>query len=55
MQTLKIKKKNVQMNFVTKQKQIPRQKCIYGCQGEEWGRGKDGEFGVDMYTLQYLK
>ena len=25
------------------------------CQGEEWGKGIVREFGMDMYTLLYLK
>ena len=26
----------------------------HGCQGGRWG-GRDREFGMDMYTLRYLK
>ena len=43
------------MNLLTKQKETHRLKeWIYGC----WGGGKDegkGKFGIDMYTLLYLK
>ena len=40
------------MNLLTKQKQAHRlQESAYACWGEETVR----EFGVDMYTLLYLK
>ena len=45
------------MNLSMKQKQTYRhreQTC--GCQGGGgWGKGVDWEFGIDMYTLLYLK
>ena len=44
------------MNLLTKQKQIQRlQEGAYGCWGEGWGKGIIMEFGMDMYTLLYLK
>ena len=44
------------MNLFTKQEQIHRlREQTYGYQrGKVWGR-KDWEFGIDMYTLLYLK
>ena len=44
------------MNLFTKQKQTRRLKeQTYGYQGGGWGKGIDWEFGIDMYTLLYLK
>ena len=44
------------MSLLTKQKEIQRlRQQTYGCQGEEWGKGIVREFGMDMYTLIYLK
>ena len=44
------------MNLFTKQKQIHRlRERIYGYRGEAWGEGIFREFGIDMYTLLYLK
>ena len=44
------------MSLLTKQKEIQRlRQQTYGCQGEEWGKGIVGEFGMDMYTLINLK
>ena len=44
------------MNLLTKQKQIQRlQEGAYGCWGEGWGERMVREFGMDMYTLLYLK
>ena len=44
------------MNLLTKQKQTHRLgEGTYGCRGEEWGDGVVREFGMDMYTLLYLK
>ena len=48
--------KKIQMNFFTKQKQTHRlreQTIIYQV-GRIWG-ATDWDFGVDMYTLLYLK
>ena len=46
----------IQMNLVTKQKQTPRlREQTYSCQGEEWGGMIVQEFGMDRYTLLYLK
>ena len=43
-------------NLFTKQKQTHRRReQTYGYWGEGWGRGTDWEFGIDMYTLLYLK
>ena len=43
------------MNLFTKQKQTQRlRKRTYGYQGRRVG-GRDREFGIDMYTLLYLK
>ena len=45
-----------QMNLSTKQKQSHRlREQIYGYQGEGLRGGIDWEFGIDMYTLLYLK
>ena len=44
------------MNLLIKQKQTHRLgEGTYSCRGEEWGGGVVKEFGMDMYTLQYLK
>ena len=44
------------MNLLTKQTQTHRLgEGTYGCRGEEWGDGVVREFGMDMYTLLYLK
>ena len=44
------------MNLFTKQKQSHRlREQIYGYQGEGLRGGIDWEFGIDMYTLLYLK
>ena len=44
------------MNLFTKQKQTHRlREGTYGYWGEEWEAGIDWEFGIDMYTLLYLK
>ena len=44
------------MNLITKQKQTHRlHEGDYGCHGEEGGEGIVREFGMDMYTLLYLK
>ena len=44
------------MNLFTKQKQAHRlRERTYGYRGEGEGGGIDWEFGIDMYTLQYLK
>ena len=48
----------IQMNLLTKQKQTYRpREPTYGYQGErvEWGLVTDWEFGMDTYTLLYLK
>ena len=47
-----------QMNLFTKQKQIHRinlENELMAIRGEGDGRGIDWEFGIDMYTLLYLK
>ena len=41
---------------LTKEKETHRlREWIYGCQGEGWEEGTVREFGMDMYTLLYLK
>ena len=46
----------VQMNLFTKQKQTHRlRERTMVTSGEGWGRGIDTEFGIDTYTLLYLK
>ena len=41
---------------LTKEKGTQRlREWIYGCQGEEWEEGIVREFGMDRYTLLYLK
>ena len=50
------KKKKIQTNLSTKQKQTHRlREQTYGYQGLGLGGGTDWEFGIDMYTLLYLK
>ena len=45
-----------QMNLIIKQKQAHRlREGTYGYQQGRVSRGTDWEFGVDMYTLLYLK
>ena len=49
-------KKMTQTNLFRKQEQTHRlREQTYGYQGEGWGRGIDWEFGIDIYTLLYLK
>ena len=49
------KKKMIQMNLPTKQKQTHWfWEWAYSCQREGWGEGIVREFGMDMYTLLYL-
>ena len=44
------------MNLLKKQKQTQKlREGTYGCQGKGWGKGIVREFGMDMYTLLYLK
>ena len=44
------------MNLFTKQKQVHRlREWTYDCRGKDWGTGIVREFGIDMYTLLYLK
>ena len=44
------------MNLFRKQKQTHRfRERTYGYGGEGWGEGIVREFGIDMYTLSYLK
>ena len=46
----------IQMNLFTKQKQTHKlREQIYGYQGEGCGGGRVREFGIDIYTLLYLK
>ena len=49
------KKKKIQMNLYKKQKYRLRE-WIYGYQGGVWGKvGMVRKFGIDIYTLLYLK
>ena len=49
-------KKNDKMNLFTKQKQTHTlREGTNGYQGGWVGGGADWEFGIDMYTLLYLK
>ena len=44
------------LNLFTKQKQPQRlREWTYGCLGEKWGKGIVREFGINMYTLLYVK
>ena len=46
----------IQINLLTKQKETHRlRERTYGCQGAGQGEGIVRKFGVDMYTLLYLK
>ena len=46
----------IQIHLFTKQKQIHSlRERTYGYRGEGWGEGIVREFGIDMYTLLYLK
>ena len=47
-------KEMVQLNLLTKQTHRLRE-GTYGYQVEGWWGGIDWEFGIDMYTLLYLK
>ena len=51
MQNLKKKKKKIQMNLFTKQKQTHRLRELMVTRGEESGGGIVRELGTDMYTL----
>ena len=44
----------IQVNLLTNQKEIHRE-WIYGFRGGVWGEGIVREFGMDTYTLLYLK
>ena len=47
--------KMIQMILFTKQKQTQRlRESTYGCQGQRM-RGRDREFGINIYKLLYLK
>ena len=49
-------KEMIQVNVLTKQKETYRLKeQSYGCWGKGWAQGIVREFGMDMYTLLYLK
>ena len=49
-------KKKKDTNEHTKQKETHRlREQNYGCWGEEWGEEVVREFGMDLYTLLYLK
>ena len=51
-----LKKKMIQMNLFTKQKQTHRlREPTYGYGGGGWGEGIVREIGIDMYTLLHLK
>ena len=54
-----LKKKMMQMNLFMKEKQAQRlTERTYGSWGRVWvwvGGGIDWEFGIDIYTLLYLK
>ena len=46
----------IHINLFTKQKQTHRlRERTYGYQGEGWKEGMVREFGINMYTLLYLK
>ena len=46
----------IQVNELTKQKETYRLKeQSYGCWGKGWAQGIVREFGMEMYTLLYLK
>ena len=46
----------IQMNLLIKQKETHKlRQQTYGCQGEGWGKEIVRAFGMDMYTLLYLK
>ena len=51
------KKEIIQLNLITKEKQTQRlRERTYGYQRGRVGMGRiDSEFGIDMYTLLYLK
>ena len=50
------KKEMIQMNLFTKEKQTHRpREGTYAYQGEGWKEGIVREFGIDKYTLLYLK
>ena len=48
-------KKMIQTNLFTKQKQTHRFRNEFMVTGGKGGGGIDWEFGIDMYTLLYLK
>ena len=46
----------IQMNFFTKPYRLTDlENEFMVTRGEGWGKGIDWEFGMDMYTLLYLK
>ena len=49
-------KRNDTVNLLTKQKKTHRlREWTYGCQEEGWGEGIVRAFGMDTYTMPYLK
>ena len=45
----------VQMNLQNRRRRTDLEKQLNSCCGEAWGKGMVREFGMDMYTLLYLK
>ena len=44
------------MSLLTKQKETHKlREGTYSCQGEKWQKGIVREFGMEMFTLLYLK
>ena len=48
-------KEMIQMNLQNRKRLTDLREWIYGCWGEGCGEGIVREFGMDMYTLLYLK
>ena len=45
----------IQVNVENRKETHRLREGTYGCQGEGWGEGIVGEFGMNRYTLLYLK
>ena len=45
----------IQVNVENRKETRRLREGTYGCQGEGWGEGIVGEFGMNRYTLLYFK
>ena len=50
-----LSKEMIEMNLQNRNRFTYLERMNYGCWEERWGEGIVREFGMDMYTLLYLK